>query len=331
MSDIQWFFVDGIGEKQGPYRITEIQAYAREGMISSESLLWYEGLEAWSPAGHFPDVVPHLPTKPEVIAQTQTNVQLQNAQTNPYAAPQTNVAPDQAGGIAMTNTHFQFPIVKPVSFGKYLGFLLGGFIILFVGLIIIGANAPEPEDMIDDQMIEEIAHQMEQGGGVTTPSYSANSPMTGAQKAGVVIMILGGICALIGTICGYIIVYRAWLAIQPGGARTTPGKAVGLLFIPLFHAYWIFVTFPCWANDWNRIRGSYGNLIAAPLVSYGIFLAFPIMVLCGAIPLIGLLTLPISMIFSLISRYQMCKVTNFIALNSSQQQMKTGSGGMKLY
>src|SRR6266852_5492001 len=37
--------------------------------------------------------------------------------------------------------------------------------------------------------------------------------------------------------------YRMWSAIQDGHARTTPGKAVGLMFVPLFNVYWMFVAF----------------------------------------------------------------------------------------
>ncbi|MBR5709808.1 MAG: hypothetical protein IKX40_03550 [Thermoguttaceae bacterium] len=37
--------------------------------------------------------------------------------------------------------------------------------------------------------------------------------------------------------------YRCWSIIQDGYARTTPGKAVGLMFIPLFNLIWQFTFF----------------------------------------------------------------------------------------
>jgi len=60
---------------------------------------------------------------------------------------------------------------------------------------------------------------------------------------------------LIVVLC--VLVYRAWDSIQDGFARTTPGKAVGLLFIPVFNAYWIFEAFWGFAKDYNRLVSRY--------------------------------------------------------------------------
>ena len=49
-----------------------------------------------------------------------------------------------------------------------------------------------------------------------------------------------------------IIIYRAWAAIQDGITLITPGKALGLLFVPFFNLYWIFRVFPGWASNYNR-------------------------------------------------------------------------------
>jgi hypothetical protein len=62
-----------------------------------------------------------------------------------------------------------------------------------------------------------------------------------------------------------------WTVIPPDLARTTPGKAVGFLFIPIFNFYWWFVALWGWAKDWNshaarsqgRLRGTSEGL---PLV-----------------------------------------------------------------
>jgi hypothetical protein len=45
--------------------------------------------------------------------------------------------------------------------------------------------------------------------------------------------------------------YRAWKTIQDGHARTTPGKALGFSFIPVFNFYWIFVVMAGFASDFN--------------------------------------------------------------------------------
>jgi hypothetical protein len=49
----------------------------------------------------------------------------------------------------------------------------------------------------------------------------------------------------------YILLYRFWNIIQDGFARTTPGKAVGFLFIPFFSFYWLFVAFFGLSKDMN--------------------------------------------------------------------------------
>ena len=41
----------------------------------------------------------------------------------------------------------------------------------------------------------------------------------------------------------YVLLYRNWKIIQDGTVRTTPSKAVGYCFIPLFNMYWIFEAF----------------------------------------------------------------------------------------
>ncbi|MBU4333078.1 MAG: hypothetical protein KKD07_01405 [Candidatus Omnitrophica bacterium] len=53
------------------------------------------------------------------------------------------------------------------------------------------------------------------------------------------------------TVVASIMWYRAWLAIQDGHARTTPGKAVGFSFIPLFNLYWAFQLVLGFAKDFN--------------------------------------------------------------------------------
>ncbi|MEZ4369901.1 MAG: hypothetical protein R3B07_03720 [Polyangiaceae bacterium] len=57
---------------------------------------------------------------------------------------------------------------------------------------------------------------------------------------------------LIGWVSQFVLLYKCWKSIQDGNARTTPGKAVGLLFVPLFNLYWVFNVLPGFATDFNR-------------------------------------------------------------------------------
>lgn len=48
-----------------------------------------------------------------------------------------------------------------------------------------------------------------------------------------------------------ILIYKMWKVIPATIARTTPGKAVGFLFIPIFNFYWWFPALWGWTQDWN--------------------------------------------------------------------------------
>ena len=50
--------------------------------------------------------------------------------------------------------------------------------------------------------------------------------------------------------------YRCWKAVPAEFARTTPGAAVGLLFVPFFHFYWYFVSYAGLAEDSAKALGS---------------------------------------------------------------------------
>ena len=50
--------------------------------------------------------------------------------------------------------------------------------------------------------------------------------------------------------CAFI--HRIWKAIQDGHASTSPNKAVGFIFIPVFNLFWFFQAFWGFAKDYNR-------------------------------------------------------------------------------
>lgn len=56
-------------------------------------------------------------------------------------------------------------------------------------------------------------------------------------------MLSGAFFLLISTISALRILYKSWSLIQHAGARTTPARAVGFLFIPIFNLYWVFVAY----------------------------------------------------------------------------------------
>ena len=82
---------------------------------------------------------------------------------------------------------------------------------------------------------------------------------------------LGAPMAVAGIVLFYIQLYRHWLLLQGHGARTTPGKAVGFAFIPIYCFYWWFIALPGLAADNNRHMDD--AAIRGPRLSRGLGIA----------------------------------------------------------
>lgn len=66
--------------------------------------------------------------------------------------------------------------------------------------------------------------------------------------------LVGGELALLySAAVSAVLWYKAWRAVQDGHARTTPGKAVGLLFVPFYNFYWVFEAYWGFAKDCNAL------------------------------------------------------------------------------
>ena len=57
-----------------------------------------------------------------------------------------------------------------------------------------------------------------------------------------------------------LLLFRCWKALPEAHRKTTPGKAVGFLFIPFFNSYWVFMGFPALAKGYH----SYGKQVNDP-------------------------------------------------------------------
>ena len=67
--------------------------------------------------------------------------------------------------------------------------------------------------------------------------------------------------------------YRCWKALPARYRATTPGKAVGLLFVPLFNLYWGFISFPKLAGGFNALRAEHPELPLLDLKKFGVAFA----------------------------------------------------------
>ncbi|MEK6528143.1 MAG: zinc ribbon domain-containing protein [Nitrospirota bacterium] len=179
--------------------------------------------------------------------------------------------------------------VKRTSLGLLLGSLIGGGILSFIGIGLFIA------------------------GFVLSENYSYGSS-TGAILAvfGVVIFLIGIAGFIFGSVLFCIYLHRAWKMIQDGYARTSPGEAVGFLFIPFFSLYWNFQALWGWAKDYNSFIQR--NAISdAPKMPEGLFLAWAILSAVSGIPYFIVLTFIPLYIIGLISTVKTCKAVNFFA------------------
>ena len=71
-----------------------------------------------------------------------------------------------------------------------------------------------------------------------------------------------------------ILIYKLWASIEDNLTSISPGKAVGLMFIPFFNVYWIFRAVGGFAGEFNSYVKRH-SINIQPL-SEGLFLAFSI-------------------------------------------------------
>jgi len=111
-------------------------------------------------------------------------------------------------------------------------------------------------------------------GAVTTFS-GANSLRNDMPTTGNGITGVGMLVFVAAAVFNCILLYKLWCTIQDGQARTTPGKAVGFMFIPLFNLYWSFQAFWGVSIDMNAYAAQRG--VAAPQIKEVLGLAICIL------------------------------------------------------
>ena len=171
-------------------------------------------------------------------------------------------------------------VIKRASFALLIISIVGGFILMMAGTVILS--------FVEEEVLSQ--------------SFLALGAIT--LGLGFIPLILGGILNLM-------YIYRSWLIVDTvsnGTARTTPGKAVGFLFIPFFNLYWFFVAFHSWSQEYNRLLGSPKHRVPE-----GVFLTLCILNIVGAIPLINYLSSLALMVIWPITMFNMCKTINIHA------------------
>jgi hypothetical protein len=111
-------------------------------------------------------------------------------------------------------------------------------------------------------------------------------------------------------ILSYVVIYKMWSSIQGGRAtRTSPGKAIGFLFIPFFNLYWLFQVWGGFPTDYNRYVEE--RSLPLPNLSSGIYIAYPVLLF---IPVLGILLAPF--VFILVAA-KTCDAVNSLAATKS--------------
>ncbi len=276
----------------GPYTGEQLVQYAQEGSITAETMVWADGMPEWAPASQVPGLIP------AAVAPAATT-------STAWAPPGSRLAAGSGAGanrssaLGLSSSHaaqapvggeYPFVPVKKSNFRLWLGTFIGGFIFTIIGMVLI----------IPALFMGMAAAAASSSGAASGGEVAGAASLGGGM---VIALMLGIIASIFSWILFYIYIYRAWVCLQLGAPRTTPGKAVGFLFIPFFNIYWFFVAINGLPKDWNRIVSSYEDLKAAPKLSETTFLLFCIGIFIAPLALV--------MIFPVMS--QICKGINFFA------------------
>lgn len=183
---------------------------------------------------------------------------------NPYAAPSTDVRQTEfevAGAAPYTVAQMRTAFTRfAVSYWGYVGAVV---VMMVIAVVIVVSAA---------------ASGSNQGNG----EQQMQSALMGL---GIFFFVLMAIVVTM-TVFAMILLYRYWTVMQPYSKRTTPGKAVGFLFIPFFNLYWMFVAYHGLSKDIDAyLDANPGS--AAPRPSTGLVLATVIIMLLTMVPYLG--------------------------------------------
>lgn len=178
---------------------------------------------------------------------------------------------------------------KPVSTAFYLvsyigGSILGG-ILLVIGIVGIAGGAAAAED-----------------------GNEAGKVFAGV---GGLLLVLGILFCLYAFIISMVLYYKMWDAIQDGHARTTPGMAVGLMFIPFFNLYWMFQAIWGYSKDYNAYLQR--HQVAAQPLPENLFLIYCIMTIASMVPYVGGLVALACLVILIILLVKICGAINALA------------------
>ncbi len=131
-----------------------------------------------------------------------------------------------------------------------------------------------------------------------TTGFAVPFRLTGGE-----ILVVSWFCCAVAAVVSYcLILHKLWTLIPANTARTTPVKAVGLLFIPLFNFYWNFVAFHGLAESLNALLKKSS---IRDRVGEGLSLAYCILMCFSVVPIVGPLAALVGSVFCIVALRQM--------------------------
>jgi len=107
---------------------------------------------------------------------------------------------------------------------------------------------------------------------------------------GGILIAMGAALGIYSTVVRLVLYYKMWAAIQDDHAHTSPGKAVGLLLVPVLNIFWAVYMFLGFAKDYNSFAKRHS--LQAHRLSKGLFLQYSILWIFLDISFIALYILP---------------------------------------
>lgn len=251
------YFVHLNGQQQGPLSLKAV----RELPLNSATLIWYEGLTGWVAANTLDEFKDLFKTVPVVPVPDQPGTEGGGQVPPPPQDKRANVT----GTIPGWTSNAQLSREIDKHYRNVIVFLITSIAGIFVA-----------------SLITFILADMSDGLGIAA-----------AWLGGLTVLAL--IIACIVSFCKFH--YRCWAVAnaRTGSTETTPGSAVGLLFIPFFNLYWNFRSY----HDLSRLLGH-----AIQPLEYdpgmrpnaGTAQAMCILRVCGIIPYLGFLASLVALI-----------------------------------
>ena len=286
----KYFYLDSNDNSVGPLTREELNKLSETRQISSDTFIVEEGGAEWKPYGTLPtSQTASLPAKPPpVLSEARLIVPsiyllIQDKQEGPYTEAQVRQYLAE-GRITNDLLACQEPLTEWVPVSS-----------------LITLSSPPSHTPMTAVALTKSTHP--------SPHVRIKSFETLYQwywillAAGVPLcfLLIGVPAVITALVLFFMLLYRFWDLIQDIKPRTTPGKAVGFMFIPFFNVYWQFVMFYGLAQEFNRYTRE--RAIATPRINEGRALTFCILNCFAFIPFVNLLlSIPVIIIVILVMR-----------------------------